>query len=370
VAVFAHVSARAGDTPTAFVTNLLDHGAKAPALVLDLGEGYRLLTSHFVHTSWTHLGFNLALLFPVGAALEQVVGRRRYAALLLACGLSANLASLALTPGVSAGASGLVFGLLGAAITFGLRYGPRLPPRVRVHFGLFPLPFAALTLALGLFDPRIDVASHVAGLAGGLLAGAVLAPVGWPLGVLPHPPALVARRPLTACAFPAGVAAAVAVAWALAARGSRPPALPVGTVGQVNVPARFQVGFGPLGTYRAEAAGGLLAVETDALPPGASLAGWYATQRLAPIARAEGARVTAVWRAGDTLRIRFVRGGVRFVRTVDVVAAGGHRGLVVVEAPAHWRRAHRETRRRVLGSFRGDEAAAPFESPRAAATLR
>ncbi|RMG93673.1 MAG: rhomboid family intramembrane serine protease [Deltaproteobacteria bacterium] len=370
---FAHLRATAPAEASAYLLALLDHGAKDPALVLDLGEGYRLFSSHFVHTSWTHLGFNLAFLFPVGAALEQVVGRRRYLGLLAVCAMAANAASLLATRGVSAGASGIVFGLLGTAITLGLRYGPKMAPAVRVHFGLFPLPFAVLTLGLGLFDPRIDVASHVAGFVAGLLAGTIVAPRGWPMGIVPLPPELAcAGRPATRAALVSCTSVVVLAAGVVLADGEHaaPRRLPLGATAHVPVPRHFDVGFGPLGTYRAEAAGGLVAVETDEAPGDADLPTWYTLHRMAPLARASGGRVQAVVPTPTGLRISYVRDGVETTRTVDVVDHGRVLGLVVCEAPARWRRTLRETRRRALGSVEGVWPKPPYASLRAAATLR
>ena len=49
---------------------VVELGARSTALVGDADERWRLLSAHFVHTSWTHLVFNLAFLFPTGGALD------------------------------------------------------------------------------------------------------------------------------------------------------------------------------------------------------------------------------------------------------------------------------------------------------------
>ncbi len=149
-------------------------GARSTPLISDAGESWRLLTCHLVHTSWIHLVFNLAFFFAVGGAVEHVIRRLDYLALLFAVGLVSALASLIGTPQVSAGSSGLVFGVLGAAVTLGLRHRPRLGAELRPYFGLWVLPFLVIILALGIGNPMVDHANHMGGMVAGLCLGAVL----------------------------------------------------------------------------------------------------------------------------------------------------------------------------------------------------
>ena len=79
------------------------------------GESYRLLTTAFVHVSWTHLAVNCFSLAHLGTPVEGVMGRARFTALYLLCALGGSVASLVAGPPSSAGASGAVFGVMGAA---------------------------------------------------------------------------------------------------------------------------------------------------------------------------------------------------------------------------------------------------------------
>lgn len=152
---------------------LLDAGAKSAALISDTNEGWRVLSAHWVHTGWMHLLFNLAFLFPVSAALECVLRRADFVLTLSAIAVSAGLASLLWTPEISAGASGLVYGVLGCAVMVGLRFAPYLQGPLRLHFGLWVLPFLLLILFFGANNPNLDHHNHL----GGLLAGLLVLPV-------------------------------------------------------------------------------------------------------------------------------------------------------------------------------------------------
>lgn len=148
---------------------LLDAGAKSAALISDTNEGWRVLSAHWVHTGWMHLLFNLAFLFPVSAALECVLRRADYVLAMSAIAVSAGLASLLWTPEISAGASGLVYGVLGCAVMVGLRFAPYLRGPLRLHFGLWVLPFLLLILFFGANNPNLDHHNHLGGLLAGLL---------------------------------------------------------------------------------------------------------------------------------------------------------------------------------------------------------
>lgn len=152
---------------------LLDAGAKSASLVSDLSQGWRVLSAHLVHTGWIHILFNLAFFFPVAAALECVLVRVDYALCLTVIALSSGLASLIWTPEISAGASGLVYGVLGSSVLVGLRFAPVLRGRIRLHFGLWVLPFLLLILFFGANNPNLDHHNHL----GGLISGLVMVPI-------------------------------------------------------------------------------------------------------------------------------------------------------------------------------------------------
>jgi len=128
------------------------------------GEYYRLLTSAFLHSGVLHLLLNMYALFLFGPALEAAFGRWRFAALYLVSALGGSAASYAFSAPnqPSLGASGAVFGLLGAYFVVSRRLRRDTTPL---------LVLLAVNLAFGFLVPRIDWKAHVGGLVvGGLVA--------------------------------------------------------------------------------------------------------------------------------------------------------------------------------------------------------
>lgn len=170
VAVFALVVGAAdGAAPTLLGGgNALaaDHALNGGA-VAD-GEWWRLLTSGFLHYGLLHLGFNMFILLQLGTLLEPALGRLRLGALYLAALLGGSLGVILLQPdGLSAGASGAVFGLMGAAV-IGMRARGADP----MASGLPMLLGINLLLTFAL--PGISIGAHLGGLAVGAAAGALL----------------------------------------------------------------------------------------------------------------------------------------------------------------------------------------------------
>ncbi|MDP1792762.1 MAG: rhomboid family intramembrane serine protease [Acidimicrobiales bacterium] len=132
------------------------------------GELYRLLTSGFVHFGLIHIGFNMVLLYRFGEALESALGRTRYIALYLAALFGGSFGALLLSPdALTGGASGAVFGLLGATAV-GMRQGGLRSAEGSV------VPLIVINLVLSVVIPGISLGGHLGGLIGGTLVGAVM----------------------------------------------------------------------------------------------------------------------------------------------------------------------------------------------------
>ena len=131
------------------------------------GEAYRLLTAAFLHGSILHLALNMYALFLFGPPLEAALGRTRFTALYLISALGGSAASYAFShPGQpSLGASGAVFGLLGAFLVLNRRLG-------RDTSGV--LIFLGINLAFGFFAANIDWRAHLGGLLAGVLCAVAL----------------------------------------------------------------------------------------------------------------------------------------------------------------------------------------------------
>ena len=140
------------------------------------GEPWRLLSCTLLHANLLHLAMNMVALFGLGRLCESVYGGKRFLWLYLLSGLSGSILSqsvgLWLHPHSSTftvGASGAVFGLMGAGVVFGWRFRRSLPGPVRQVFGRGLLPWIALNIFIGFQVPNIDNLGHLGGLAGGAL---------------------------------------------------------------------------------------------------------------------------------------------------------------------------------------------------------
>lgn len=135
-----------------------------PAAVAVNSEWYRLLTSVFLHGSWLHLLFNMYVLFVLGPPLERLLGHVRFLALYLIAGLGGAVASFGFSAinTVSVGASGAIFGLMGALVVAG-RHMKADITQVLVLIGI--------NVVIGFLAPGIDWRAHF----GGLVVGAAVA---------------------------------------------------------------------------------------------------------------------------------------------------------------------------------------------------
>jgi rhomboid protease GluP len=138
------------------------------------GQWWRLLSSLFMHFGVLHLGLNMVALFQLGRITERLFGSAYFLALYLLSGLCGALASLVMHPTVnSAGASGAVFGVIGALLAFIFKPGTRPPLRAATDIPdiLIVLGFTVYSLANGLLHSGIDNSAHIAGLLSGFALG-------------------------------------------------------------------------------------------------------------------------------------------------------------------------------------------------------
>jgi membrane associated rhomboid family serine protease len=136
------------------------------------GEWWRLITSAFLHGSIIHLGMNMLMLYWIGAPIEEAIGRARFVILYLVSGLAGAAGALLLTEqnAITVGASGAIFGLLGAAVVFE-RQGAHV-------LGGSALSIIVLNLVLTFAVPNISIGGHIGGLVGGALGGLALSRFG------------------------------------------------------------------------------------------------------------------------------------------------------------------------------------------------
>ncbi len=126
------------------------------------GDWWRLFTAPFLHYGPIHLAFNMLALWWFGSAVELAIGRGRYLLLYLVSGLAGSAGALLFAPtSVTVGASGAIFGILGAAVVLE-RQGTHV-------FGGGALGIIVLNLVFTFAVPGISIGGHLGGLVGGVL---------------------------------------------------------------------------------------------------------------------------------------------------------------------------------------------------------
>jgi membrane associated rhomboid family serine protease len=134
------------------------------ALASPHDQYWRLVTSAFLHENFIHIGFNMYLLYLLGLMLEPAIGSVRFAVIYATALLAGSFGVVFATAGPSLGASGAIFGLMGAAV---------VELRAR-RIGVMQSGIGALiifNLVFTFASPDISVGAHIGGLIGGFLAG-------------------------------------------------------------------------------------------------------------------------------------------------------------------------------------------------------
>ncbi len=154
---------------------MLHHGAMYVPYVAEGDEYYRLFTCMFLHFGFEHLMNNMVVLLIVGWNLEMAVGKVKYLFLYIGSGLCGNVISAIwdIRTGeyaVSAGASGAVFGMIGALLYVALRNRGRIGDISGRGIGFMVI----VTLYYGFSNTGVDNAAHVGGLLSGFLLAVLL----------------------------------------------------------------------------------------------------------------------------------------------------------------------------------------------------
>jgi membrane associated rhomboid family serine protease len=140
---------------------IYEHGALYGPLVAN-GDWYRLITAAFLHYGPVHLGLNMLAIWWIGRPLEDYLGPLRYLLLYLVAGLAGSAGALIANPtAVTVGASGAIFGILGAAIV--------LERQGTYVLGGSAITLLVVNLAFTFAVPGISIGGHLGGLAGGAL---------------------------------------------------------------------------------------------------------------------------------------------------------------------------------------------------------
>lgn len=151
---------------------LLDFGAKENFHILS-GEYWRFITPIFLHANIIHLLLNCYSLYVIGILVEKIFGHTKFLVVYFVAGVLGNIASFMFSMSMGVGASGAIFGLLGALLYFGLQK----PVLFKVYFGNNVIFTIVINLGYGFSRSGIDNYAHIGGLIGGFFAtGAVCLP--------------------------------------------------------------------------------------------------------------------------------------------------------------------------------------------------
>ncbi len=151
-------------TSSTIYGKVVNEGDLYRASISEGHQYYRLITSAFLHVDLLHIGFNMYLLYLLGMMLEPAIGSVRFAAIYFTSLLAGSCGALIATSAPSLGASGAIFGLMGAAAV-----ELRARGRSVMEAGIGGLIIFNLILSFAV--PDISVGAHIGGLIGGALAG-------------------------------------------------------------------------------------------------------------------------------------------------------------------------------------------------------
>jgi membrane associated rhomboid family serine protease len=140
---------------------IFNHGALFGPLVAQ-GDWWRLITAAFLHYGPIHLGMNMLALWWLGSPVEAALGRARYFLLYLAAGLAGSTGALLLNPNsVTVGASGAIFGVLGALFVLEYQATGRVMGQA--------MTLIVINIAFSFAVPNISIGGHLGGLTAGIL---------------------------------------------------------------------------------------------------------------------------------------------------------------------------------------------------------
>jgi rhomboid protease GluP len=154
---------------------MIQRGAALAPLIVDYGQYFRLFTAMFLHFGFQHIFNNMLILFFVGDNLERAVGKIKFVIIYILSGLGASIASCAYNYFrgeivVSAGASGAIFGVIGALFYVVLVNKGRLEDMTSRRLGFLIL----FSLYYGFSQSNVDNLAHIGGIVCGIILAVIL----------------------------------------------------------------------------------------------------------------------------------------------------------------------------------------------------
>jgi rhomboid protease GluP len=140
------------------------------AIPWEMGRWWTLLTAIYLHGSLLHILFNVMWIRQLGPAVEEIYGPARLVVIFTVAGVVGFIASNLLGHPFTIGASGSIFGLLGAMVAFGQKRGGTYGAMVLRQYG----QWALMLFILGFLMPGVNNTAHAGGFIGGFASGLVL----------------------------------------------------------------------------------------------------------------------------------------------------------------------------------------------------
>ncbi|MGL5084376.1 MAG: rhomboid family intramembrane serine protease, partial [Clostridium sp.] len=151
------------------IYTLVSMGAKVNILIND-GQVWRLISAAFLHGGIVHIAFNMMALNSIGPQVEQIYGWKKYLGIYILSALGGTMLSYLLSPeSVSVGASGAIFGLLGAMLVFAIKNKNIIGKSFMMNI----IQVIVLNVMIGLSVANIDNYGHLGGLILGVITAIV-----------------------------------------------------------------------------------------------------------------------------------------------------------------------------------------------------
>ncbi len=164
--VFAVMELNGGSENT---ENLIRFGAVSSDLVFENGDYFRLITDMFVHIGFAHIAANSLSLYILGTRSEKYFGGLLFLLIYVLSGVGASLASIMFTDNLSAGASGAIFGIMGAMLIYSIMSKKSMGD----FSAYFMVIFSLISVCAGFFMNGVDNAGHIGGFITGILISVV-----------------------------------------------------------------------------------------------------------------------------------------------------------------------------------------------------
>ena len=164
VAVFIITAILSGNFVDSNINVLVFLGAKVDSLI-SAGQYYRLITCMFLHGGIVHIGVNMYSLYIIGPLVEKIYGKVRFLIIYFVAGILASYFSFLFSPSISIGASGAIFGLLGACLIFALK----MKDKIGKGFMINIVSVIVINLVIGFSIANVDNFGHLGGLTGGTI---------------------------------------------------------------------------------------------------------------------------------------------------------------------------------------------------------